>query len=184
MKFSYRIFVTLRPTGASLWTDWTWWCCYSSSPHCSPAWQRVCDVDGNIDLNTPWLSSPVILPQLDSLHAAIRGRTEDGALRADLLMTHQADQIIPILASKLGKLTPGRGNNNTLCLLTTTWVYLCLTLSMRAAARLLVLSPSCRLHVGQCSTRLLQDLQIMWPAADCHQMWLVTTDTDLRGSWG
>ena len=42
--------------------------------------------------------------------------------------------------------------------------YLCLTLSMSAAARLLVLSPSCLLQVGQCSTRPLQGLQIMWPA--------------------
>ena len=58
--------------------------------------------------------------------------------------------------------------------LTTISFYLCLTLSMSAAARLLVLSPSCRLQVGQCSTRLLQDLQMMWPAADDHQMLLVT----------
>ena len=39
--------------------------------------------------------------------------------------------------------------------------HLCLTLSMRAAARLLVLSPSCLLQVGQWSTRALQLLQVM-----------------------
>ena len=42
--------------------------------------------------------------------------------------------------------------------------YLCLTLSMRAAAMWLVLSPSCLLHVGQCSTLPLQGLHTMWPA--------------------
>ena len=42
--------------------------------------------------------------------------------------------------------------------------HLCLTLSMRAAARLLVLSLSCLLQVGQWSTLALQLLQRMWPA--------------------
>ena len=50
-------------------------------------------------------------------------------------------------------------------------VYLCFTLSTRAAAKLLVLSPSCRLQVGQCSTRFLQDLQMMWPAAS-YSRWV------------
>ena len=42
--------------------------------------------------------------------------------------------------------------------------YLCLTLSISAAARLLVLSPNCLLQVGQCSTLPRHDLQIIWPA--------------------
>ena len=50
--------------------------------------------------------------------------------------------------------------------------YLCLTLSMSAAARLLVLSPSCLLQVGQCSTRPLHQsevsTEVTWPGSTNH----------------
>ena len=54
----------------------------------------------------------MILLELHPLQTAVRGRAGDGALGADLLMPHQPAQIFPELASKLGKLTPWRENND------------------------------------------------------------------------
>ena len=168
---SYQIFETLHPTGASPWTNWTLWCCCSSSPHCIPAWQRACVV-----LNINNASNNNYYNLWYSL-SCTRSRQPLGGGQVMV----RSGQTSSCRTSRLRYSRNWHPNSENwhldekimiLRFVTTIWVYLCLTLSMSAAARLLVLSPSWRLQVGQCSTRLLHDLQMMCPAADDHQMWL------------
>ena len=173
---SYQIFETLHPTGASPWTNWTLWCCCSSSPHCIPAWQRVCSV---VNINNGSDNNLIIITDLWYSLSCTRSRQPLGGGQVMV----RSGQTSSCRTSRLRYSRNWHPNSENwhldekimiLRFVTTIWVYLCLTLSMSAAARLLVLSPSWRLQVGQCSTRLLHDLQMMCPAADDHQMWLVT----------
>ena len=128
----------------------------------------------------------MILLELHPLQAAVRGRTGDGALGADLLMPHQPAQIFPELASKLGKLTPWRENNDL------AFCYNNLSL---------LVSDSLYERCGQTACVVSKLASAGWTMQHAAPAWLaddvscsrwssdVTCDlsrehTDLRGSWG